>query len=314
MFKPMMLSLVALGVGLAQFNGPVGLALGPAGELWVANVASRELHRFTPEQLGKGDLKPSVVIRSSGALGDAPALVFDPQGNLWAANFSNATVIMYTPPQLSASGAPVPARVLTAGFKNPNDLLFDASGGLWVSDNGNNTLSYFSAAQVAAAGQQTPSVLLQAGQGSLDGPASLSLDRQGRLWVANYSGNSLVAFAPEQLGRSGSPTPRVTLRSAGLNGPTEIAFDASGGVWVPNANGGNLVYFAAGQLERSGSPSPDKTLSANPAGALASPNVVLLTPDGGLWVSGYVSNTVLRFAAADVGAGGSATPSVWLGR
>jgi DNA-binding beta-propeller fold protein YncE len=62
---------------------------------------------------------------------------------------------------------------------------------------------------------------------SLMGPAGITFDSAGDLWVTNSGGNTLSEFGESQLSKSGEPTP---LRIVGgfntnLNGPLGIALE-----------------------------------------------------------------------------------------
>ncbi len=282
-----------------------------SGQLWIANNGAPTIVAYTAAQLGA-----STGAAPTTALAFAPGTepvgaAFDASGNLWV---TTTSVVEFTASQLGASGSPTPAVTLSAtggSLSGPLGLAFDASGNLWVANYTGNTVVAFAANQLAANGSPTPTVTVSATGGSLNAPVGLAFDASGNLWVTNSGANTVVEFAPSQLGTSGSPTPAVTLSSTvgSLSSPLGLAFDASGNLWV--VNGGNTVLqFAASQLTASGSPTPAVTLSAA-AGSLDSPRSLAFDASGNLWVTNGASmaNTVVEFAAGQLAVSGAPTPT-----
>lgn len=87
--------------------------------------------------------------------------------------------------------------------------------------------------------------------GALNGPASITFDGGGNLWVAFGLGSvgnlgGVEMFAAADLDGTGTltPTPAVTIDSAAfaaknldlesLDNPDGLAFDSDGGLWVAN--------------------------------------------------------------------------------
>ncbi len=130
-------------VSSPAFNGPLGIAFGRTGHLWIANNAATTIYGFDPTQLpssGTHTLTPHVILSDNGhgSIQGPWALVFDTAGNLWSSN-ANApnTIAEFASASLGASGKPNPAviisRVLDGGFitlVSPNGLAFDNVGDL----------------------------------------------------------------------------------------------------------------------------------------------------------------------------------------
>jgi sugar lactone lactonase YvrE len=116
----------------------------------------------------------------------------------------------------------------------------------------------------------------------------------------------VVAFAPDQLESSGSPTPAITLSSnaGSLDQPSGLAaFD--NGLWVANRNSNTLIRFSATQLVES-APVPTVTLRSS---ALASPFALAFGSEGELWVSNFGSNNLVNFSANQLLTGGAVAPA-----
>ncbi len=236
----------------------VGITFDAAGDLWVASEEDSLLIEFARTGLtSSGSAEAMTVIRpNAGSLSGPSSLAFDAQHRLWVANRANGTLVRFDPAQLAASGAPVPA-VILSGLGLPASIAFDAAGSLWVSDSRANTLSKYSPAQLLASGSPAPAVVLTAAANSLVKPSGLALDAPGNLWVANTNGESIAAFSPDQLAASGSPEPRVRLAesSEAVIQPVGLAFDTAGNLWVVGG-GGTVTQFARASLGATGAPAP----------------------------------------------------------
>jgi sugar lactone lactonase YvrE len=251
------------------------------------------------------------------------AVAFDALGNLWTATNDNGdelsgTSIMEFPPnQLRASGDPVDRVALTVTSVAGaflQGLAFDFGGNLWVTNKDANTILEFTTGQLGASGGVTPAVTLSAASGSLNGPAGIAFDANGNLWIANYTGSTVVEFTENQFATSGSRAPTVTLSATNgsLDGPFGLVFDTEGNLWVTNRNANTVVGFGASQLTASGSPTPTVTLSAS-GGSLAGPSGVAFDASGNLWVVNDVDRSVVEFGASQLTATGAPIPVATIG-
>ena len=145
------------------FNGPLGVALDSAGDLWVANNGGIQVTTATGTATTTGPgtsllefeaanlpkvtatsansaLMPDVVLSDDGqnSLMAPWALAFDSAGNLWANNANPPfTVIEYTKANLASTGAPLPNTIISPATQGdtptldaPNGLCFDSLGDL----------------------------------------------------------------------------------------------------------------------------------------------------------------------------------------
>jgi streptogramin lyase len=290
---------------------PSGLALAANGDLWVGE--QRSLLKFNATQFeGRSEFKPSVQINSNGSSLNLPAsLGFDQAGNLWVSNYLGNSLVKFTPTQLETSSTPEPSvTVRSADLEQANAFAFDATGGAWVASAGKNLLLYFTTQQLEKGGTIKPIKTIGSSSGSLDAPAGLQFDAQGRLWVSNYNANTLVRYGIKQLEQGGTPVPEATIRAkaGSLSGAGLMAFDSNGGLWVSNFDGNTVVRFAPESLQTNGDPAPSVVISAN----LFNPNQIVPTKDGGLWVSSSGNSSVLRYGADQLVSSGSPTPILTL--
>jgi len=132
------------------FNGPLGIAFGPRGDLYVANNATTTIYGFSAASLPAvsssststvtAALLPTETLsdNGSGSIQGPWALAFDGYGNLWSSN-ANApnTVVEFTRSQITATGSPTPNITLAsatvssnATLAAPNGIAFDDYGDL----------------------------------------------------------------------------------------------------------------------------------------------------------------------------------------
>lgn len=148
----------------AQFNTPLGLAVDPQGNLFVADTRNYRIRRISPE-----GIVSTVAGSGSEGFSDGPAakarftfvsgLAFDSQGSLFIADLgadcirkldTNGQVTTLVGGgdrhlqhsqfnELNEAGY-VDGDNRQARFKSPADLAFDPLGNLWVADLGNNAI------------------------------------------------------------------------------------------------------------------------------------------------------------------------------
>lgn len=298
------------------------------GSLWVGSAAggigSSAFLAYSATQLQSNtSAEPSItLVPHDNAVPAAAAL--DAGGTLWAAmNYDNSvantgTVVGFGQNQLQlAARLPYPVTPLvtltvTGGAREfLRGMAVDGDGSVWVTKYTASTIDLFWPSQLAATGSPAPAITLSATSGSLSGPAALAFDGNVNLWVANATSNTVVQFTSMQTQASGSPTPAVTVsaNSGSLDRPAALAFDAAGNLWVANANSSTVVEFTGSQLATSGTPTPAVKLSAN-NGSLSGPSSLAFDASGDLWVANQVGNTIVEFAADQLGASGAPTPIV----
>ncbi len=159
-------------------------------------------------------------------------LAVDAGGNLWIADTANHRALRYPQPFVHAIRAPdlvigqpsLATRERNLGQPTPSEfslaspaaVAVGARGELAVSDTGNHRVLIFSAGSLAANGPPAAEVLGQAsfseaaagmGPGRLNGPAGVSFDAAGRLWIADAGSNRVLQF-PASIA-SGMPAARI---------------------------------------------------------------------------------------------------------
>jgi hypothetical protein len=187
-----------------SFNGPLGIALDSAGDLWVSNngavMVTTATGTVTTSAVGttivefmaanlpavpatgssSPDMMPDVVITDDGqnSVMGPWALAFDAAGNLWSTN-ANApsTVVEYSKASLAATGGPLPTTIISPTAENdvptldaPNGGCFDANGNLAVLNSaGAFGLSFYTAPLTG--GSVVPNTFIVGTETTLNAPA-----------------------------------------------------------------------------------------------------------------------------------------------
>ena len=122
-----------------------------------------------------------------------------------------------------------------------------------------------------------------------------------RLYVADYSNDSIVVVDRDQMDASGTISPAAVITHPDLSGTMGGAFDSNGNLWVGSYSGG-VIYRFDGVTTATGSVqiAPSLILTVDTSGgALAFDFVydVFVDHDDNVWVADYGSG-IYRFEAA----------------
>jgi uncharacterized protein (TIGR03663 family) len=136
------------GLGLGQFDEPVGVTVSPDGMVFVADTWNQRIQSFTEGE--DGNFNPlrswEVVAWFGQSLDNKPYLAVDNSGNLFVTDPEGYRILWF-----SSLGQP---RFFWGDFGTgldlfgmPASIAIDPRGGVWVSDAGNNRIVYFSLPQ-----------------------------------------------------------------------------------------------------------------------------------------------------------------------
>ncbi len=129
-------------------SGPAGLAIGPNGNLFVANQGSNEVVEV---DISTGAIVGSFVTAGLGGLSTPYGLTFGPNGNLFVTSEGNNSIIEYD----GTTGALVGTFVTSGsgGLNGPRDCLFDQDDNLIVSSHDTDQLLRYDGSTGALIGQ-----------------------------------------------------------------------------------------------------------------------------------------------------------------
>ena len=171
--------------GLLNFVAPSGLALGPDGELWVADAELGFVARLDAQGEPLGVIGRGQLQRPTGLARDAAS------GWLYVADTYAHQIKVF-----DAAGAlqrVIGQRGEGAGeFNFPTHLAF-ADGRLYVTDTLNNRVQVFSAAGEPLPGQFGSRGLVL---GNLVRPKGVAVDSEGRVYVVESYYDSLLVYSP----------------------------------------------------------------------------------------------------------------------
>ena len=239
-------------------SSPYGLAVDPAGNIWVGNQASN-----TVTELPAGNLSsPATYSVSTGPYGVA----VDHSGNVWSGGGGSEVTELAL-----SSGSYTPQSFGGAGLNSPRYLAVDGAGNIWVANGGATTLSgttYVSVSELSNTGapispdatSSQPGGFAKATAVSSPSPRGIAVDPSGNVWATGCSSTSgctstnsfvmelvgaaspvvtplSVAVGANQLGCCGntSPAPGGTANTAG-----SLMLTAS--TYAPTQNSGSFSF------------------------------------------------------------------------
>lgn len=230
-----------------RLNQPYGVALGPDGDLFIADLGNARVRRITPDGIittfagGGDDGSANGVPAISARLVQPRDLAFDREGNLYISDFGGHRVYRVTPSGVitRVAGTGFGGRIgevdnipaLLVPLDSPAGLAFDPFGRLYVADSANGLI------RVVANG------LLSTVRGTADrvgSPVALAFDAQGTLHVASKSGGVVARF---------SAAPGTVLSGPDVFQPRGLAFAPDGSLYiadgVPGERAAGIVHKLA---------------------------------------------------------------------
>ncbi|MBL9202008.1 MAG: hypothetical protein JNL39_15970 [Opitutaceae bacterium] len=236
----------------ARFNNPLGLAVDPAGVIFV--VSAQFVRRITPA----GEVTTFAGAPGGGAADGtgtaaqfsvARGVALDRDGNLYVTDTDNHTLRKITPAGVVTTFAGVagqPGNTNGTGgaarFNSPRGIAIDRNNVIYVADAGSHTVRRVSlAAEVSTLAGSPGQIGSTDGAGSaarFDQPRGVAVDRDGSVFVVDYNNHTIrritasgtvstVAGSPAQVGNVDG-----TGADARFNFANDIAVDAAGNLYV----------------------------------------------------------------------------------
>ncbi len=213
----------------AQFNGPSGLALDAAGNLYVADTTNSAIRKIaangtitTVAGNGPAGYNGDGIAATAAALNDPQGVAVDAAGNLYIADTDNHRIRQVAPNGTISTFAGT--GIATYSGVNLGGTGITSSSG----DGGPATQS---------------SVVL---------PTDVAVDNSGNVYIADY-GNSKIRMVSKGVitsltgnSQGEQPLDGLTAVSVRLNGPTGVAVDAAGNVYLAEGSIGSGSGLANG--------------------------------------------------------------------
>ncbi len=264
------------GITSYGINQSYGMALDPAGDVWIANEQ-------TNPNSGNGnvtELNSSGNALATGLTGggiDFPiAATADTNGDVWVVDYGSSKVSLFN----GSSSALSPSTGWGGtSLSFPVALAVDADHNAWVA----NQAGVLPVTKISADGSQTTNYNCDC-----DGASGVATDQSGNVWLANYYGNSI-----SEVNTCGT----LVLDAAtggGVDHPQGIAVDGAGTVWVANYLGGSISEVKGAASSAPGTFSSPSTGFGTDAGLLQ-PYGLAIDSSGNVWVSNFGNNTLTQF-------------------
>jgi len=277
---------------LAKFRTPWGVAVGPGGEVYIADAYNHSIRKVTAAG--------AVTLLAGGAktIGPEPGwtdglganarfnspsgVAVDSVGNVYVADTGNNAIRKITADgdviTLAGAGPDSPGFVdgtgLEAQFTSPYGIAVDSSGYLYVADTGNHAIRVVSPAgtvtTLAGAGPESPGFAEGTGsQAQFTSPMGVTVSSMGVVYVADAGNNAIRSISSAgavQTIAGGGPEASGYEDGIGLN----ATFSSPYGITVDSEQ---LVYVADSGSNTIRKIAPNGTVST-PAGLGGSSNYV----------------------------------------
>lgn len=239
---------VASDLSQTRMNGPRGVFVDAADNLWVAEYDNSRVLKFANVSnltngaaattvLGQPSFDSSLAATTATGMKFPSAVLVDAAGSLWVAEYLNFRVLRFDNAATLANGAPANGVLgqvdftsntvnTTAGkFAEPTALALDPDGTLFIANFNNNRVIYHRNPASKANGADADGVIGQADFTSADNATTaqilfqpnggLAFDADGHLWVADTSHHRVLRFRSDRTAAAPvvrSKIPRTTTR------------------------------------------------------------------------------------------------------
>jgi DNA-binding beta-propeller fold protein YncE len=274
------LTLGGTGKEPGKLQSPRGLAVGPQGDLYVADLGNSRISVFGPTgafmfsfgSLGiAGKSKPGQFNEPSG-------LAVGPDGTVYVADAWNHRI-----QEFDAKGRPKGGLGgLSWSFYSPRDLGLDRQGNVYVADTGNSEI------KIADRGGHLLARLggRGSGLGKFREVFGVAVNSKGEIFVADPGNKKIQKFSPTP----GSLALKERWVPGWKNGVfwPQLAVDKNDLVYAADNQGHKIwVYDSELNYRATLTPAPESAVLGFPMG-------LAFGPDGSLWVGDSQNNTVTR--------------------
>ncbi|NTV51744.1 MAG: 6-bladed beta-propeller [Candidatus Firestonebacteria bacterium] len=232
---------------------PRGIAVGPGGEVYVADLGNNRVVKFNPD--GSVNATWGSAGSESGQFKEPSGVAVDAQGSVYVADAWNGRIQKFS----DKGGYVGEIGAKNGNFYSPRNVAVDGQGFIYVADTGNSCVKKFDAeANLAKRWGEFGS-----GRDRFQETFGLYVDRDNRIYVGD-AGNRKIKifdnqgkFQREQI---------VKGWKTGVSWPT-VAVDSAGRIYAPDAQNQMIwIYSREGKYLGCWGNQPGKDLFAAPLG------------------------------------------------
>ena len=248
----------------ALFNGPEGVAVDAAGNVYVADSGNSTIRKITPG----GSV--STLAGSAGNIGNANgtgsnATFYQPAGvavdsntNVYVADYGNHTIRKIAPGGVvstlagSTNFGSVNAVGTNASFYQPEGVAVDIAGNVYVADTANNMIRKISGGTVTTLAGSTNfgNANGVSTNAAFYGPEALAVDGAGNVYVADTGNDMIRKISGGTVTTLAGSTNFGSLDGTGINaqfwGPAAIVTDSATNVYVADYFNGTIRKITTG--------------------------------------------------------------------
>ncbi len=300
--------------GCGGVDTPGDVAVDSQGNVWVANYFGGVVSKFSPTGV------PAAPQGFPGAgLEESYGITVDAQDSAWVTNYNSVTAANNSHSgsisKFSAAGTELSGAGYTVGgVYYPISIAADSNGTIWVANHSNSSASLlandgsalsgsggYAASQlpfttsvapdgnhkawfgVQGAAVRVTSSGVAANFACCTDPSGVAVDQAGNIWLADYSGYSIV-----ELTSSGVVANKLSTLAAST-APQGLAVDGAGNIWTSNYYG-NSISKIIGASATMASPAAGYGRDA----PLDEPYGIAIDASGNLWLSNSGDMTITQ--------------------
>lgn len=287
----------------ASFNGPIGIAVDAAGNVFVADSYNHLIRKITPAGVvntlaGTGTAGDADGTGTAASFKDPIGLDIDAYGNLYVTDTQNDKIRKITPQGLvtGITGQATPGDangdLASATFNTPFGIAVDGDGNLYIGDTNNNLVRKITVIKYAIDKSLPPGLKFDNKTGNISGmPTSVSPAADYHITAYSAGGSSTATVNIEVRDNNAvSPPPKISYVT-----PQNYIVGRTIAPLTPRNDGGPVpagVYGDVTVLAGNGQKG-----NANGAGASVSfnaPNAVATDPNGNIYVADKANNLIRK--------------------